>query len=582
MDLHTIMNADAGASNRPPPSQSSSSPPEPPHQGVQQSYPEYPTRPSQPPLHPQHSSPDRSSSYGSAHSPYQQFNAGPPPLNTAVQSQRQSPSHISTPYGPGGRDPYGASVYSAHPSQTPTGPLASPCTPQQPMSAGPQHPEQQSYFAQQRSHSLQSVMTNPRAPSESFRRDSPKSASQSLPPHQFSPSTQRSVAGTPLGPGPFPSRQSPTARPQSSGHDSPHLLSSPRPAQDTPTRDSTQMQSPSLPRHFSPGPRPEQTPHFHANSLPRESVEIASPKAASRQNSTAAPFDPIGRAQIRSSDESKATESPTTVFGPGPDLDVRVSPVATTHAQMTSSPLGPRSGSHPLKMEIDQQSMPRESMSRVENQPPKPKRRRYNEPPIYAQRSVRTKGKCPIIPNPHPPIPKHARRVDQEHRAARRRSSTTGPGSVTSRVARTPGAAATAATTTNGPSVPSLASAPSVGSLGPWEPSITGFIPYEEITKILCDFLFKNVVMRNDVAAGPAGSAAAGHGTIIEVEAKLGHLIDQDRRERLQLPILTESVVNRENPHFRTSFESNMSIVRISRCPMKDQHTDHNRNNIAP
>lgn len=555
MDLRTIMNADAGASNRPPPSQSSSSPPEQPHQQrTQQSHPEYPARSSQPPVqHPQHGSPDRSSSYGSIQSPYQQFNAGPAGLNTAVHTQRsQSPTLASTPYGPGPRDPYGASGYSAHPSQTPTGPLASPYTPQQPMSAGPQHPEQQSYFAQQRSHSLQSVMTNPLRS-----KDSPKSASQSLPPHQFSPSAQRSVAGTPLGPSaPFPSRQSPSGRPQSSGHGSPRpLLSSPRPAQDMPMRDSTQMQSPSLP-HFSPAPRPsEHTPQLHTNNLPRESVETASPKAVSRQYSSAAPFDVIGRTQIRSSDEPKAMESPTTGFGSGPDSDARVSPAGASHAHMTSSPPGPRSGSHPLKMEVDQQNI-----SRVDNSPPKPKRRRYNEPPIYAQRSARTKGKCPIIPNPHPPIPKHARRSDQEHRVSRRRSSTTGPASVTSsRIARTPGAAPA----TNGPSVPPVApSAPSNGSLGPWEPSIAGFIPYEEITKILCDFLFKNVVMRNDVAAGPAGSAASGHGTVIEVEAKLGHIMDQDRRERLQLPVLSESVVNRENPHFRTSFESNMSIVR--------------------
>jgi hypothetical protein len=108
--------------------------------------------------------------------------------------------------------------------------------------------------------------------------------------------------------------------------------------------------------------------------------------------------------------------------------------------------------------------------------------------------------------------------------------------------------------------VPALQGAPSAGSLGPWEPSITGLIPYEEITKSLCDFLFQHVVMRKDVAVGGAGSAAAGQGTIIEVEAKLGHIIDQDRRERLRLPVLTESIISRES-HIRTAFESNMTVV---------------------
>lgn len=562
MDLRTIMNTDAGgASNPAPPSQSSSSPSDPSHQQrTQQTYQDYAGRPPQPPLqHPQHASPDRSSSYGPAQSPYQRFHPAPPQLNTSVGSQRsQSPPHVSTPYGPGARDPYSASAYNSHPQHPPAGPLASPYTSQQPMSAGPQHPEQQSYFAQQRSHSLQSVMTNPRAPGETFRpRDSPPSAPQPLPSQQYPPSAHRSVPGTPLGPPPtFVSRQSPSARPPSSGNDSPrNPLSSPRPMQDIQMRDSTQVQSPSLPRQSSPASRPSgptPQPQPQPTSLKQET---ASPTVVSRQSSTAATSDTAGAAPLRSSEDRRWNESPTARFPSGPGSDARVSPVATAQAQMNSSPSGQRSGSHPLKMEVDP-----EPIHRVENQPPKPKRRRYNEPPIYAQRSVRTKGRCPVIPNPQPPIPKHAQRSNQDSWASRR-SSTTGPvvPAAASHVARTPSAAPP---NTNGPPAP--ASAPStrqVGSLGPWEPSITGFIPHEEITKLLCDFLFQHVVMRNDVAAGPAGSAAAGQGAIIEVEAKLGHVIDKDRSERLQLPVLTESVVNRENSQFRTSFESSMSIV---------------------
>lgn len=69
--------------------------------------------------------------------------------------------------------------------------------------------------------------------------------------------------------------------------------------------------------------------------------------------------------------------------------------------------------------------------------------------------------------------------------------------------------------------------------------------------------------MRTDVNAGDAG--AVGQGTVIEVEAKLGHIIDMDSRDRIQLPISTESVMNKENGRFRTSFESKMTVVsRIS------------------
>ncbi|KAJ5175166.1 uncharacterized protein N7482_001043 [Penicillium canariense] len=547
MDLRTIMNDAGGASNAPPATQASSSPTDPSHpQRAQQQYSEYSGHPSQPSLQHTHASPDRSSSFGPAQSPYQQFNA-PPPLNTALQSQQsQSPTLVSTPDGHSARDPYGASAYNSHP-QAPAGPLASPYTPQHPMTAGPQHPEQQSYFAQQRSHSLQSMMTTPRAPGEIFRpRDSPPSASQPLPPHQFSPSARRSVPGTPLGPPPaFSSRQSPSsARPESSGRDSPrNTLSSPHGIHEAQGRDMRQRKSPSTSRQLSPSSRPyESTPQLHSAHVKQEPSENSSPKVVSRQNSTAATSDTAGAAPFAHPKTEGGTRVPQHHFHRGQ---------------------APRSGSHPLKMEIDH-----EAMGHAENQPPRSKRRRYNEPPIYAQRSVRTKGRCPVIPNPQPPIPRHARGANQDSWASRRQSLASAAGSTTTtRTARTPGAVVLPPSA-NGPRAPRT---PQEGSLGPWEPSITGFIPYEEITKQLCDFLFQHVVIRNDVAAGPAGSAAAGQGAIIEIEAKLGHVIDMDRRERLQLPILTESVINRES-RVRTSFESTMTVDQTDHETFQEQH----------
>ncbi|KAJ5675537.1 hypothetical protein N7462_008434 [Penicillium macrosclerotiorum] len=536
MDLRTIMNTDAGgASNRPPATPSSSSPTDASHQQrAQQPFPDYTGRPSQPPLQRPHASPDRSSSFGPVGSPYQQFNA-PPPINTAVQSQRsQSPSHVSTPY-PGARDTYGGSGYNAH-QQSSAGPLTSPYTPQQSLSAGSQQSEHQSYFAQQRSHSLHSVVTNPRAAGDAFHtQDSPPSTSQPLPPHQFSPSAHRSVPGTPLGPPPtFSSRQSPSSgRPRSSGHDSVHNpLSSPQAALEAQGREPTKTQSPSASRQFATASRPsEPTSQFHSSSVQQEQPDITSPKVFSRQNSTAATSDSRG------------------------------SPVATGNPHINSSPSAQRSSSHPLKMEVDH-----ELTGHSENQPPKPKRMRYNEPPIYAQRSTRTKGVCPPIQNPQPLVSKQERRLNQDAWASRRQSLTSAPRSATTpRTARTPGPPGPPPgpppVSKNGPpSQPPAPSAEPVGGLGPWEPSISGFIPHEEITKMLCDFLFKHVVLSKDVAVGPAGSAAVGQGAIIEIEAKLGHVIDMDRRERLRLPILTESVIDRDNSGFRTSFESRMTI----------------------
>lgn len=573
MDLRTIMNTDGGASNPPPPN-SASSPvsDQTPQKRAKKaaSYSEYSTRPTQPPplQHPQHASPEQSSPYVSAQSPYQQFNSGPS-INPAARSQRsQTPPHVSTPYGPGSRDSFGAPPYGSH-SQPPGGPLVSPYTPQ-PLSAGPQHPEQQSYFAQQRSQqrsqSLQSVVTNPRAPTESFR--SPPVVSQPLPSQQFAPSAHRSITGTPLGPPPaFASRQSPsTARPPSSGHDSPrNPLSSPRPTQETQIRNQAQTQSPVTQRQFSPhSSRPsEPTPHHPSGSFKQEATESASPQSVSRHDSIAGASESAIAGPIRSSEDRTSIESPSqkaTTAG----STFLTSPMVPG-SQMNSSPSGPRGGAHPLNMEVDHEPL-------VDSKQPRQKRRRYNEPPIYARLTPRNTTKRPIIPNPRPPVPKHARQNQADFAwNGRRRSS--------SIKAMTPAARATRAPPVPSPStsIPAVAAPPAppaslvppssnsqaVGSLGAWEPSITGFIPHEEITKTLCDFLFQHVVMRNDVNAGPTGSAADGQGTVVEIEAKLGHIIDLDNRDRINLPILTESVINRENARLRTSFESKMTVVSL-------------------
>ncbi|KAJ5170363.1 uncharacterized protein N7500_003146 [Penicillium coprophilum] len=577
MDLRTIMNTDGGASNPPPPSNSASSPisDQTPQKRPKKaaSYSEYPTRPPQPPSlqHSQHASPERSSPYPSVQSPYQQFNSGPA-INTAVRSQRsQTPPHVSTPYGPGAHDPFGAQAYGSQPQHG--GPLVSPYTPQ-PMSAGPQHPEQQSYFAQQRSQrrsqSLQSVMTTPRPPTESFH--SPPAASQPLssqpipsqpiPSQHFSQTAHRSVPGTPLGPPPtFATRQSPsTARPPSSGHDSPgNPLSSPRPTQETSIRDQVSTQSPVTQRQFSPhSSQPSESTQPPSGGLKQEHTQSASPQSISRHNSIVTVSESATVGQIRSSEDRMLVESP---IARKPTADLPASPLAAGR-QMNNSPSGVGGDTHAVKMEVDHEP-------RIDTQQPKQKRRRYNEPPIYARLTPRNTNRRPIIPNPRAPIPKHARQSQQDPSwAARRRSSSIMAVTPAARVARAPPAASPS---TNMPRVqaPPVPPAPSlrppstsqtVGSLGPWEPSINGFIPHEELTKTLCDFLFQHVVMRNDVNAGPTGSAAAGQGTVVEIEAKLGHIIDLDSRDRINLPILTESVLNRENARIRTSFESKMTV----------------------
>jgi hypothetical protein len=96
------------------------------------------------------------------------------------------------------------------------------------------------------------------------------------------------------------------------------------------------------------------------------------------------------------------------------------------------------------------------------------------------------------------------------------------------------------------------------GPLGPWEVSISNVIPYEEVTRVVCDFLFNQVVMRDDVDDGPTGT---GHGAHLEIEAKIGHLIDRNTDMRLRLPVMTETVLSQNDPSMRIAFKSSMTEV---------------------
>lgn len=98
------------------------------------------------------------------------------------------------------------------------------------------------------------------------------------------------------------------------------------------------------------------------------------------------------------------------------------------------------------------------------------------------------------------------------------------------------------------------------GPLGPWEPSILNIIPSEELVKTVSDFLFREIVLKQDIGVGPAGGAA-GQGAVLEVEAKIGRLVDKDTNGRIQLPIATECVLSHSTPNLQWKFESTMTEV---------------------
>ena len=136
---------------------------------------------------------------------------------------------------------------------------------------------------------------------------------------------------------------------------------------------------------------------------------------------------------------------------------------------------------------------------------------------------------------------------------------------------------------TNGVHVPVAQPAlENTGPLGPWEPSFLNVIPAEELVRIVSDWLFQNVVQRDDVGVGPAGGGAGG-GAVLEIEAKIGQLIDKNTNDRIRLPVLNECVVSHTDPSMRIAFKSSMTEVGPSLstyCMKYAQNFTLNRFNI--
>lgn len=99
---------------------------------------------------------------------------------------------------------------------------------------------------------------------------------------------------------------------------------------------------------------------------------------------------------------------------------------------------------------------------------------------------------------------------------------------------------------------------------GPWEPSIMNIIPYEDLTRRVCDWILGTI----GKAAPPSG------GAMFEIEAKIGEICATDGGERINLPVDTETVFNKDK--FRpTKFESTMNVV--SEAPastLRSRNTD--------
>ncbi len=196
------------------------------------------------------------------------------------------------------------------------------------------------------------------------------------------------------------------------------------------------------------------------------------------------------------------------------------------------------------------------------------KRPRPNEIPIFAQ-SARKVGRGassnPLLPNRRQPTGKSASAVKREPADFKKIPS---QGPVQSIGEETNGHTVSSNDVVLPATQPQLGDR---GPLGPWEPSFLNIITYDEVTRRISDFLFQEVVLRDDVGTGPAGGAL-GPDAVLEIEAKIGHLIDKNTNDRLRLPVMSECVLDKRDPNLRVQFQS--SMTEVSHPSMLDQKTE--------
>ena len=176
------------------------------------------------------------------------------------------------------------------------------------------------------------------------------------------------------------------------------------------------------------------------------------------------------------------------------------------------------------------------------SQPPQNKTR-YNEPPIWARRSSMTTRLREQ---------RHAKGAKQERINTRLQSrsvtplATKSPANGDMNGTKAPAAGPDFEETNNGP-------------LGYWERCITNVEPYNDVTRIVTDFIYSELAQRPDISVNDVGQNVSPNGQI-EIEAKLGTLVDRQNNARLRLPVVSAVILDLE-ARKHVAFESFMTEV---------------------
>lgn len=171
-------------------------------------------------------------------------------------------------------------------------------------------------------------------------------------------------------------------------------------------------------------------------------------------------------------------------------------------------------------------------------QPPK-KRVRYSEPPIWARSAMSRPKKYGPIPtnssklNGRPPVPHNPTPISSSVPVKIESNGTKQHYQVNPQSNR-------------------QVDTPALELLGEWEPSILGNRPTDSMTKLLADWIYLKVVSRADIGE------LSSRGVEVEIEAKLGQLIDSDTNQRYYVPVQSECILSETG---RVRFVSSMTEV---------------------
>ena len=273
----------------------------------------------------------------------------------------------------------------------------------------------------------------------------------------------------------------------------------------------------SQPSHGAPSPAP-------MAQLLREDVRPL-PPSAKPSSYEATKFD--GSPNVQSS------------YRPGPPGGEQLLQQPVSH-----SPHGPM---------VDSAKLKRRAESPVAPQEQKKPRVQRSEPPIWARL--------------HPSNPGYDRQNALHPRLKGQ------PSSVVEKIAPAPSqsvAPARSSPKTNGHAPPAQESdsaskkARISGILGaPWEVSVTETIPADRLLHQVAEFLYITMLSNPNLGAGDARNGA------LEIEAKVGTLVDKNNNERLNLPITTPCALHEGFSKSHVRFESFITEVSIS-CQVLD------------